>query len=188
MMANGDRWIAPVNWASPCTDPSNEFAWGGMERLEILHPYPERTAPPRPDREAEDWRDNPSADERWNAGLEYGMTQLCAVLGVDPKTINWDAATETLDGDVGAVLGNILCARFGEDWPALLTAREPGAEPKREYRLLGISETVQSDDEVLAGDARSWKPPAKWQIGMRATQSLVVRRALSAAPTGGEHA
>ena len=29
--------------------------------------------------------------------------------------VNWDAATETLDGDVQAVIGNILRARFGED-------------------------------------------------------------------------
>lgn len=69
---------------------------------------------------AEDWRDDPSADERWNAGLDYGQTQLCHVLGIDPATVNWDAATETLDGDVQAVIGNILTARFGDDWRSAL--------------------------------------------------------------------
>ena len=63
-----------------------------------------------------DWRDDPSADERWNAGLDYGQTQLCKVLGVDPASVSWDAATETLDGDVQSVIGNILTARFGDDW------------------------------------------------------------------------
>ncbi len=63
-----------------------------------------------------DWKDDPSADERWCAGLDYGQTQLCAVLGIDPAIVSWDAATETLDGDVRAVIGNILTARFGDDW------------------------------------------------------------------------
>jgi hypothetical protein len=63
-----------------------------------------------------DWRDDPSADERWNAGCDYAMTQLCAILKVDPQSVSWDAATETLDGDVRAVLHGILTAGLGEDW------------------------------------------------------------------------
>ena len=62
-----------------------------------------------------DWRDDPASDERWSTGCDYAMIQLCVVLGVDPKKVNWDAATETMDGDVQAILGNILRARFGED-------------------------------------------------------------------------
>lgn len=62
------------------------------------------------------WKDDPSADERWNAGCDFAMTHLCKALGVDPKSVSWDAATETLDGDVQAVIGNILRAKFGEDW------------------------------------------------------------------------
>ena len=30
--------------------------------------------------------------------------------------MTWDAATEELEGDVLAVLGNILTVRFGDDW------------------------------------------------------------------------
>ena len=71
----------------------------------------------------DNWRDDPSADERWSAGLDYGMTQLCAVLDVDPQSVSWDAATETLDGDVQSVFGNIFRAKFGDNWPAL--APEP---------------------------------------------------------------
>lgn len=79
-----------------------------------------------------DWRDDPSADERWQAGLDFGMLQLCAALAVDPKSVTWDAATETLDGDVNAVISNILRARFGDD--ADLTAAPPpqAALPGRE--------------------------------------------------------
>jgi hypothetical protein len=77
------------------------------------------------EKEADDWRDDPSADERWNAGLDFAMGQFCAALGVDPKSVRWDAATETLDGDVNAVIWNILRARFGEDWdPAAVESIE----------------------------------------------------------------
>lgn len=65
-----------------------------------------------------DWRDDPSSDERWNAGLDFAMLQLCAALGVDADSISFDAATETLDGDVQSVMWRILQARFGEDFPA----------------------------------------------------------------------
>ncbi|TKT80030.1 hypothetical protein [Aquamicrobium sp. LC103] len=75
------------------------------------------TQPAAP-QEADDWHDDPSADERWNAGLDFGMKQLCAAVGVDPDAVMWDAATETLDGDVQSVIWNILRARFGEDFPA----------------------------------------------------------------------
>jgi hypothetical protein len=63
-----------------------------------------------------DWRDDPAADERWDAGLEYALEQLCIFLGVDQSQVTWDAATETVDGDVHAVIGNILRVKFGEDW------------------------------------------------------------------------
>lgn len=88
-----------------------------------------------------DWRDDPSADERWSAGLDYGQTQLCAVLGVDPQQVNWDAATETLDGDVQAVIGNILTARFGDDWRTALSAqgwRTMDSAPKDGSRFLVV--------------------------------------------------
>lgn len=57
-----------------------------------------------------------TGDARWNIGCDFAMTQLCHFLGVDPETINWDAATETVEGDVQAVIGNILRAKFGDDW------------------------------------------------------------------------
>lgn len=49
-------------------------------------------------------------------GIDFALLQLCAFLGVDPQSVTWDAATETRDGDVQAVIGNIMRAKFGEDW------------------------------------------------------------------------
>ncbi len=63
-----------------------------------------------------DWRADPTSDEHWNAGCDFAMEQLCKALGVDPATVNWDAATETVDGDVQSVIWNILRTRMGEDW------------------------------------------------------------------------
>jgi hypothetical protein len=71
---------------------------------------------PKAPAEDGDWRDDPAADERWNAGLDFAMKQLCAALGVDPEQVTWDAATETVDGDVNAVIWNILRTRFGDNW------------------------------------------------------------------------
>ena len=78
----------------------------------------------------EDWRDDPSADERWQAGLDYGMERFCSMLGVDPKDVRWDAATEELDGDVCAVIGNILRVKFGDDFDPMkpLPAAGVGAD------------------------------------------------------------
>jgi hypothetical protein len=75
----------------------------------------------------DDWKEDPSSDERWNAGLDYGMVQLCAVLGVNPKDVNWDAATETLDGDVCAAIGNIFRVKYGEDFDPTAPLSSQGA-------------------------------------------------------------
>lgn len=64
----------------------------------------------------DDWRDDPSADERWNAGCDFAMLRLCSVLGIDPGSVRWDAATETVDGDVRAVIRNIIEQALGENW------------------------------------------------------------------------
>jgi hypothetical protein len=57
-----------------------------------------------------------ASDDRWNAGVNYAIERLCEILGVDPKAVNWDAATETLDGDVMSVICNVLVAAYGEEW------------------------------------------------------------------------
>ena len=62
------------------------------------------------------YANDPTADPRWNDGCDFAMTQLCKFLGVEPNNVRWDAATEAVDGDVQAVIGNILRAKFGEDF------------------------------------------------------------------------
>lgn len=86
-----------------------------------------RAPSPRAPSEDDDWKDDPSADERWQAGLDFGLLELCAVLDVKPHDVTWDAATETLDGDVSAVIGNILRAKYGEDFDP--TSPAPTAAP-----------------------------------------------------------
>lgn len=74
------------------------------------------TASHSPVESVEDWRDDPAQDERWSAGVDFAMVQVCRALDVDPEEVRWDAATETLEGDIQAVIWNILRVRFGEDW------------------------------------------------------------------------
>jgi hypothetical protein len=59
-------------------------------------------------------------------GVDFALEQLCLVLEVDPQSISWDAATETRDGDIQAVIGNILRAKFGEE-PAAYRWRRKGS-------------------------------------------------------------
>jgi len=93
--------------------------------------------------DADDWKDDPSANECWNAGLDYGMVRFCKCLGVNPKSVNWDAATEELDGDVCAVIGNILRVKFGEDW-------DPTAAQPQTARMQEVSRIVRT---LLTNDA-----------------------------------
>lgn len=60
--------------------------------------------------------EDPTASKEWNEGCDFALEQLGKYLGIDLSTITWDGATETVEGDVDAVIGNILRAKFGEDW------------------------------------------------------------------------
>ncbi|MCW8279909.1 hypothetical protein K7A42_03350 [Agrobacterium sp. InxBP2] len=88
----------------------------GLERPngDILHDALSRVLPALSaqvqDVAEENWRDDPAQDERWNAGIDFAMTQLCEVLKVDPQSINWDCATETLEGDVQSQIHKVLAA------------------------------------------------------------------------------
>jgi hypothetical protein len=55
-------------------------------------------------------------DEPNHDGIDFALEQLCTFLGVDPHMVSWDAATETVDGDVQAVIGNIMRAKYGDDF------------------------------------------------------------------------
>jgi hypothetical protein len=47
-------------------------------------------------------------------GVNFLMDMLIETLGLTKDQVTWDAATETYDGDVQAVLSGILRLRFGE--------------------------------------------------------------------------
>lgn len=109
-----------------------------------------RSSSPSPAPAAVDWRYDPSADEQWNAGCDFAMMQLCHFLGVDPATVDWDAATETLDGDVQSVIGKILRAKLGEDWGP--SAPAPAAVEDLVARLHGIEKGVWYQDRLVIRD------------------------------------
>lgn len=117
-----------------------------------------------------DWRDDPSADERWNAGLDFGMEQLCAKLGVDPQEVSWDAATETLDGDVQAVIGNVLTQWAGDDWRDAPARVSPAPAPGDAGDLAGqsapalIAWLAHRRDECYASEVKfpAESPTSDW--------------------------
>jgi hypothetical protein len=111
--------------------------------------------------------EDPSADERWQEGCDFAMTQLCKYLSVDQRDVNWDAATETLDGDVRAVIGNILRRKYGENWGPrdhalgdIVTVNEtaPFFSDWRGAKLKVVCLRVDPDGKqwvsVIEGDAR----------------------------------
>jgi hypothetical protein len=55
-------------------------------------------------------------DERWNAGVDFALHQLCAFLSVDPSLVQWDGGTETAEGDVRDVVASVFRSYFGDDW------------------------------------------------------------------------
>jgi hypothetical protein len=97
--------------------------------------------------------DDPSAHKRWVEGCDFALLQLCSALDVAPKSVRWDAATETLDGDVNAVIWNILRAKLGDDW-------EPGALEAENARL----------KLEVAGEQEA---NAKWQHAMRKKEAAM---------------
>lgn len=124
--------LAFIEMEAEAQEPGSDlYTWVKVtEQLLSGKPAPDSTRTGQ----GEDWRDDPSADVRWNAGLVYGHDQLCRVLGVDPDKVSWDAATETLDGDVQSVICNILRAWAGDDWQAL-AARPAAPEAQGAWRV-----------------------------------------------------
>ncbi|BBB99364.1 hypothetical protein [Bradyrhizobium elkanii] len=113
--------------------------------------------------------DDPTANEQWNAGCDFALAHLCKFLGVDFKAVSWDAATETVDGDVLAVIGNILRVKFGEDWgpndaPALTEGQS--ASPPVEVR----KQNDAIDEICIDGGAVHIEQmsPDSWFMGVEA--------------------
>ena len=49
-------------------------------------------------------------------GMEWAVEAIGEMLGVSANDYSWDAANEEWEGDVRAVMGNMLTAALGEDW------------------------------------------------------------------------
>jgi hypothetical protein len=127
---------------------------------------------------ADDWESDPAADERWVAGCDFAIFQLASVLGIKPDAFSWDAATEELDGDVRAVIGNALTAALGDDWfpeahaAALREAWEAGRDAVIAEAKRGIAEIEAVSEQTdylrakvfalyqLAENATALTPPA----------------------------
>lgn len=90
-----------------------------------------------------------ASDERWNAGVNYAIERLCEIFGIDPKAINWDAATETLDGDVMSVICNVLVAAYGEEWSS--NARQTAAIRTALSTPTEVGEVVAWRGEIPGG-------------------------------------
>lgn len=104
-----------IEWfAGPDPNDAGDLAHVIEKRLARFTP----PAAEAPGQEPVAWQDDPSSDERWMAGFEYTVVQLCILLDVDPKTINWDAGSETFDGDVRSVLAGVMVRAYGDEWAA----------------------------------------------------------------------
>jgi hypothetical protein len=73
-------------------------------------------------------------EQTFDQGIDFALEQLCGYLCVDQKSVTWDAATETLDGDVQSVIGSIMRAKFGEDWSRAKPASEPAGGDAQSLR------------------------------------------------------
>lgn len=78
-----------------------------FERFAASKGYVRDTAPAAP---ADDWRNDPAADARWCEGNEYALSRLCAVLKVDPDTVDWDGSDNGLQEEADALIWRILHA------------------------------------------------------------------------------
>lgn len=52
----------------------------------------------------------------FHSGLVFAVEALAIVLGISVDDFSHDAATETIEGDLMAVMANALDAKFGEEW------------------------------------------------------------------------
>jgi hypothetical protein len=84
---------------------------------------------------------DPAANAHWNQGVDFAMTQLCKALGVDPNDVMWDAATETLEGDIRAVMLSIVRKAIGDQDQAVGVTPGPWIvvnSPERESDMKAI--------------------------------------------------
>lgn len=52
----------------------------------------------------------------FETGMEWAVETIGEMLGVSANDYSWDAATEEWEGDVRAMMCNMLTAALGDDW------------------------------------------------------------------------
>lgn len=110
-------------WQATC-DEDRAHHSARVKGYEVVDLY--RAASPTP---APTQGDGAETEQTFDEGIDFALGQLCAFLNVDQTAVTWDAATETLDGDVRSVIGNILRAKFGEDWSPAAPSPSPASAP-----------------------------------------------------------
>lgn len=113
-----------------------------------------------------------TSDERWNKGCDFAMEQLCKLLGIDQGDVLWDAATETVDGDVQSVLGNILRAKYGGDYSPKASWPSPAEKIGEDW---SCAADFLDDIEVNAKGMCKWADVANAQTHIRAALRSVCR-------------
>lgn len=61
-------------------------------------------------------------------GVTWAISKLGLTLGLTNADITWDAATETYEGDVTAVICGVLTLAFGDEWQEHIAGRKDGPE------------------------------------------------------------
>ena len=62
------------------------------------------------------YEDDGEVSQDFEKGMEWAVEAIGEMLGVSANDYSWDAATEEWEGDVRAVMGNMLTAALGEEW------------------------------------------------------------------------
>ncbi len=130
--------------------------------------------------------DDPTSDERWQAGLDYAMEQFCHVLRVDPKDVTWDAATEELEGDVRAVIGNILRAKYGEDFDPKTDLLQIMEEECWTLRCIDLPTGGGDSDIGWEAVQHHMAKPHDRVVGFGKTPKEALQAALTASKASGE--
>ncbi len=95
--------------------------------------------------ERDAWRKEPESSEAWCAGNQFALDRLCAVLKVDPATVDWDGSDGSLTEEADGLIWRIVL-------PYIESAE---AETARLTAELAEARTVQGAAKVLLDDPLS---------------------------------
>jgi len=91
------------------------------EAADLLEALVARLAEVEADRDA--WRTEPESNDAWCAGNQFALDRLCAVLKVDPATVDWDGSDGSLTEEADSLIWRIVQAHTEAAESALARAR-----------------------------------------------------------------